>query len=160
MGGLELQSIYASTKFEDMAMQQLAEIKQIFVDGGADVAEIWFDAGVKQSNAFVSRVNQFVKTQLSGATCHSCSNMPDVNVVSWMGNEQTVMPYPMWNANDPVGTFDGSKGLPFGISDGTRWIPAHCDAVLRRHFWFWDRATYNNTDNLNTPAQLLSLIHI
>ena len=33
------------------------------------------------------------------ATCHSCANMKDVHAVSWMGNEETVMPYPMWNAN-------------------------------------------------------------
>eukprot|EP01043_Picozoa_sp_COSAG02_P072391 COSAG02_NODE_13625_length_1370_cov_2.138474_1_plen_350_part_00 len=67
--------------FEDMAMHQLAEIKQIFVDGGADVAEIWFDAGVRQSEEFVQRVNDFVAKELpSTATCHSCGNMPDVKL--------------------------------------------------------------------------------
>jgi hypothetical protein len=37
-------------------------------------------------------------------------------------------------ANDEIGTYDGSnKGSSsFGIPDGTRWLPAHCDAVLRR----------------------------
>ena len=77
-----------------------AEIAQIFEDGGASAAEIWFDAGVRQAPAFVERVNDWVSTRLPPtATCHSCANMKDVHAVSWMGNEETVMPYPMWNAN-------------------------------------------------------------
>ena len=141
--------------FEDMAMHQLAEIQQIFVDAGADVAEIWFDAGVRQSNEFVQRVNDFVAKQLpSTATCHSCGNMPDVHAVSWMGNEDTIMSYPMWNANTDTLDYIGSQGKPFGIPDGTRWVPAHCDAVLRRHFWFW-ADNYNSSSNLNTVGHLL-----
>ena len=141
--------------FEDMAMHQLAEIQQIFVDAGADVAEIWFDAGVRQSDAFVQRVNDFVAKQLpSTATCHSCGNMPDVHAVSWMGNEETRMSYPMWNANTDTLDYLGSQGKPFGIPDGTRWVPAHCDAVLRRHFWFW-ADNYNSSANLNTVGCLL-----
>eukprot|EP01052_Picozoa_sp_SAG31_P027659 SAG31_NODE_2604_length_5397_cov_18.535296_2_plen_234_part_00 len=50
--------------FEDMAMHQLAEITQIFAAAGADVAQIWFDAGVRQAPAFVQRVNDFVATKL------------------------------------------------------------------------------------------------
>ena len=77
-----------------------AEIAQIFEDGGASAAEIWFDAGVRQAPAFVERVNDWVSTRLPPTTtCHSCANMKDVHAVSWMGNEETVMPYPMWNAN-------------------------------------------------------------
>lgn len=76
------------------------EIAQIFEDAGASAAEIWFDAGVRQAPAFVERVNDWVSTRLPPtATCHSCANMKDVHAVSWMGNEETVMPYPMWNAN-------------------------------------------------------------
>jgi hypothetical protein len=86
--------------FEDMAMQQLAEILQIFSDGGAEAAEIWFDAGVRQAPAFVSRVNDFVASKMPSATCHSCANMPDVHAVNWMGNENTRMPYPLWNGEE------------------------------------------------------------
>jgi hypothetical protein len=35
-------------------------------------------------------------------------------------------------ANDEIGTYDGKGSSSFGIPDGTRWLPAHCDAVLRR----------------------------
>ena len=59
-------------------------------------------------------------------------------------------------ANDETGTHDGTKGLSFGIPGGTRWIPAHCDAVLRRHFWFWAES-YNSSANLNSPATLLGM---
>jgi alpha-L-fucosidase len=147
----------AQAAYEDMAMLQLREILQIFADGGAEPAEIWFDAGVKQTDGFVARVNSWVSSQMPNATCHSCSNMPDVHAVSWMGNEETVMKYPMWNANDENGSYSGSGDQPYGIPDGTRWMPAHCDAVLRRHFWFWDAASYNSTANLNSPAQLLGM---
>ena len=111
--------------FEAMALTQLEEIREIFIAGGAGVAEIWFDAGVMQTDGFVSRVNDFVSQKLKGATCHSCANMPDVDAVSWMGNENTQMSYPMWNANDENVTFINQKGKPFGIPDGTRWVPAH-----------------------------------
>ena len=54
-------------------------------------------------------------------------------------------------------SFINSGGKPFGIADGTRWVPAHCDAVLRRHFWFWAQGAYNNSATLNSPAQLLGM---
>jgi hypothetical protein len=80
--------------------------------------------------------------------------------VSWMGNEATVMPYPLYNANDEAGTHTGQKALgqaaTYGIANGTRWMPAHCDAVLRRHFWFWSDA-YNQSRDLNTPEDLLGM---
>ena len=83
----------AQTAFEDMAITQLTELGEKY---GEDLAEIWFDAGVRQSDAFVSRVNSLIaKTYPSTATCHSCQNMPNVSAVSWMGNENTVMPYPV-----------------------------------------------------------------
>jgi hypothetical protein len=67
------------------------------------------------------------------------------------------MPYPVWNANDGACTFMGDKGQGYGIADGTRWCPAHCDAVLRRHWWFWNNAGYNSSSNLNTAPILLGM---
>ena len=99
----------------------------------------------------------FVAKQLpSTATCHSCGNMPDVHAVSWMGNEETRMSYPMWNANTETLDYLGSGGKPFGVPNGSRWVPAHCDAVLRRHFWFWAE-NYNSTSNLKSAEQLLGM---
>ena len=40
---------------------------------------------------------------------------------------------------------------------GTHWCPAHCDAVLRRHFWFWANHTYDDPANLNGPSKLLAM---
>ena len=140
--------------FEDMAMLQLTELAEKYGDA---LAEIWFDAGVKQSLEFVARVDTFVSQKLpSTATCHSCQNMPSVSAVSWMGNENTVMPYPNWNANDDQCSIMGSGGV-FGKAGGTRWCPAHCDAVLRRHFWFWDDKQYNGTNDINTAPMLLGM---
>jgi len=146
-------------------MTQLTEIAEKY---GDDLAGIWFDAGVRQAPPFVKRMNDYVHKQLPGkAWCHSCTlgnaaaAMTDVSAVSWMGNEATVMPYPLYNANDETGTHTGQtslgQGASFGIANGTRWIPAHCDAVLRRHFWFWANNTYNQSANLNTPQDLLGM---
>ena len=119
--------------FEDLAMTQLAELTEKY---GDDLAGIWFDAGVRQAPPFVQRMNDFVHTQLpSKAWCHSCTmgntaaSMDDVSAVSWMGNENTVMPYPLYNANDRAGTHTGQKalgqqGTSYGIANGTRWMPA------------------------------------
>lgn len=67
------------------------------------------------------------------------------------------MPYPVWNANDGDCSHNGLGSHGYGIPDGTRWCPAHCDAVLRRHFWFWNNENYNETTNLNTAPDLLSM---
>ena len=68
-----------------------------------------------------------------------------------MGNEGTVMPLPNWNVNTRGVTLDGS-GVPYGEPNGTRWVPAHCDAVLRRHAWNWspnwDRLPLNTAPDL------------
>eukprot|EP01052_Picozoa_sp_SAG31_P027660 SAG31_NODE_2604_length_5397_cov_18.535296_3_plen_262_part_00 len=61
-----------------------------------------------------------------------------------------------WNANTDTLEFTGSGGKPFGIPSGTRWVPAHCDAVLRRHYWFWAES-YNTSSNLNTAEELLGM---
>jgi hypothetical protein len=90
------------------------------------------------------------------ATCHSCQNLPDANIVSWMGNEETRMPYPVWNANDAECSHNGGAS-GYGVPSGERWCPAHCDAVLRRHFWFWNDGSYNTSSNLNTAPDLLSM---
>ena len=89
--------------FENMAMAQLQEIVSIYKQfGSKQVAEIWFDAGVKQSLSFINRVNQFIidnTDQINSATCHSCGAMENTSNVHWMGNEQAIMPYPNWGAN-------------------------------------------------------------
>merc|ERR1719174_3218356 len=66
------------------------------------------------------------------------------------------MPYPVWNANTDTCSYNGgARG--FGVAGGKRWCPAHCDAVLRRHFWFWDAQSYNHSTNLNSPSRLLAM---
>ena len=146
----------AQAAFETAALLQLTELQARFPPG--DTAELWFDAGVKQGGEFLARVNGFVDGTLPRtATCHSCQNLPAANQVSWMGNEETVMPYPLWNANDEACSLIGAGGRGYGEPGGTRWCPAHCDAVLRRHFWFWDAATYNASANLNVPSTLLKM---
>jgi hypothetical protein len=147
----------AQQQFEDAAMLQLQELKDYF---GDDAAEIWFDAGIKQSGAFLDRVNKWIAAQLPLATCHSCQNLPDPHLVSWMGNENTVMPYGstgVWNANTEDCGLNGVGTSRFGTPYGTRFCAAHCDAVLRNHFWFWDQQTYDNPSNLNSASRLLAM---
>lgn len=141
-------------KYEDMVMEQLAELGKYY---GDDLAELWFDAGVHQAPSFVKRVNDFISTKLpDSATCHSCSNMPDTHMVSWMGNEHSEMPYPVWNANTDDCSKNGHGGS-YGEPYGTTWCPAHCDSVLRNHFWFWNSQTYDNPSNLNNASKLLAM---
>ena len=42
------------------------------------------------------------------------------------------MPYPNWGAGS-MNCDDTYSGIPYGV----RYCPAHCDAVLREHIWFW-----------------------
>eukprot|EP01084_Bolivina_argentea_P093419 168023_1 len=110
-------------QFDTMALTQLNEIANIYQSFGPKyVAEIWFDAGVRQTLSFVNSVQSFVINKLgTNATCHSCQNMPDTNVIYWMGNEQAVMPYPNWGANSMDCAH--SNGDPYGV----RWCAPHCD---------------------------------
>ena len=67
------------------------------------------------------------------------------------------MPYPVWNTNDEQCGHNGMQGSGYGTPTGTRWCPAHCDAVLRRHYWFWDNESYSNPADLNTAPLLLGM---
>merc|ERR1712080_497439 len=96
-------------------------------------------------------------TQLPNtATCHSCENMPDTHMVSWMGNEHSNMPYPVWNSNTETCSNHG-QNKDYGEPYGNTWCPAHCDSVLRNHFWFWNKDTYDNPSNLNNASKLLAM---
>lgn len=137
-GGPSSQSV-----FLDMALAQLAEIQAYY---GDQLAQVWFDAGVKQTNAsFLGAVNRWIGdfTSSTNATCHSCENMPSAAAVHWMGNEHAALGYPAWYANTPTcGHFNGidPSTAPIDGPDGaTRWCSPHCDAVLREHIWFWDQ---------------------
>ena len=124
-------------QFENMALGQLQELYDIFLNDGLTkkMAEIWFDAGIKQSQEFINRVNNLIinNTILYNltSTCHSCGAMKYTSNVHWMGNEQGNMPYPNWGSNNNNCDYNQ------GISNGTRYCPAHCDVVLREHIWFW-----------------------
>eukprot|EP01083_Nonionella_stella_P132269 402074_1 len=123
-------------EFQNMSLAQLNEIANIYQTiGSGQVAQIWFDAGVQQSTAFIDFVQSFVVHTLGpNATCHSCENFGDTRIsqVQWMGNEQGVMPYPNWCANGI------NCGPPEGNPYGVRWCASHCDIVLREHIWFWE----------------------
>ena len=74
-------------EFEDMIIQQLTEIVNIFNKYGSNtIGEIWFDDGVKQSLSFINRVNNFIVSEIMNsnpnATCHSCGAMVNTRYVS------------------------------------------------------------------------------
>jgi len=151
----------AQSQYEDMAMTQLEEIASRF---GEDAAEIWFDGGVKGSLAFNQRVDEFVLRKMpKTSTCHSCQSLPNARQVSWMGNEVAAMPYGdhgVWNANDATCSKNAASPAAngnFGIPNGTVWCAAHCDAVLRNHFWFWANHSYDQPSNLNNASKLVAM---
>lgn len=111
---------------------------------------LWFDAGVEQSLAFRARVSAVAKTMPGNATCHSCGMLDmAIPAVSWMGNEAGNMPYPNWGASSTsCSNFTGQRyGDPFG----KRYCPAHSDAVLREHYWFWD-------EHMSAPSSTAALL--
>jgi len=131
----------AQSAFLAMALAQLREIQMYF---GVDLAQVWFDAGVKQTNAsFLADVDQWIGefTAATNATCHSCENMPSAAAVHWMGNEEASLGYPAWYSNTPTCShyngIDPSLAPSTGPNGASRWCSPHCDAVLREHIWFW-----------------------
>ena len=63
----------------------------------------------------------------------------------------------VWNANDEIASFNGMGGHGYGIPNGNRWVPAHCDAVLRRHYWFWAQEGWGSDADLNNASKLLQM---
>ena len=111
---------------------------------------MWFDAGIKQPT-LASRVNISLSSLPATMTCHSCANLPAAHAVSWMGNEEQDMPYPNWGSTDEQCT--GWVPHGYGTPNGTRYCPAHCDAVLREHYWFWAPDTEKHIQPVQTLIQ-------
>ena len=107
--------------------------------------QIWFDGGTGPS---ASEIGPVVGEAAPNAVCHSCwSNFTKAGSVRWMGNEEGMMPLPSWGGSAGDGS-KGGNGNP--LEDA--FMPPSSDAVLREHYWFYQK----NTDrSLKTTKKLV-----
>lgn len=125
--------------YDDLYAAQLTEL----LTGYGDIAQVWFDGAVGESDAGRQRydwprIHALVRRLQPDAVIFSDAG-PDVR---WVGNESGVASLTSWNTIDPAlvpepgrndpWTVDAlSTGVPGGV-----WRPPECDVSIRSG-WFW-----------------------
>ena len=137
-------SSYGSgSAYDDLFEAQLTEL----LTGYGDVAQVWFDGAVGETDAGRQRydwprIHALVRRLQPDAVIFSDAG-PDVR---WVGNESGVASLTSWNTIDPElvpepGLSDAwtVDALSTGTPGGSVWRPPECDVSIRPG-WFWRAA--------------------
>jgi alpha-L-fucosidase len=111
------------------------------------LVEIWFDGAGSEGRTYNwPMIMEVVHKRQPGAMVFNMGQP----TIRWVGNEDGYAPDPCWcavEANDVL-KFSSGGGKP--DPRGAVWLPAECDARIRRN-WFWhptDAATLKSLDRL------------
>ena len=128
-------------RYDEVYRQQLTELLTHY----GELFEIWFDG-----SANGDLVGPIIRKYQPGAMVFQSS----AATIRWVGNEDGVAPYPLWNT---VSSAMQRSGVALGAGDpeGDAWLPAECDVPIRRD-WFW---TTTNESTLKTLDQLMDIYY-
>ena len=123
--------------------RQLEEL----LTGYGELVEVWFDGAGSEGREYDwPGIIALVRKHQPNAMIF---NMGEPTI-RWVGNENGVAPYPCWNAVRKDDVLEFSRGRGKADGEGSVWLPAECDARIRRN-WFWhsdDAATLKSVDQL------------
>jgi alpha-L-fucosidase len=126
-------------RYDEVYKQQLTEL----LTGYGKLAEVWFDGSAN---------GELVRPLIRAHQPQAMIFQSSAATIRWVGNEEGVAPYPVWNTvrEHDWGTGE-AKGA--GVPDGDIWLPAECDVPIRKD-WFW---TTDNHTSLKTLEQLMDI---
>ncbi len=126
-------------RYDAIYRQQLKELLTQY----GPMVEVWFD-GSARADLIGPIVHKYQPQAMIFNTA--------VGTIRWIGNEEGVAPYPLWDAvtqqEHKTGDTSGA-----GDPDGQVWLPAECDVPIRDD-WFW------STTNAHTLKSLDKLMDI
>ena len=126
-------------KYDAIYRQQLTELLTHY----GPMVEVWFD-GSARADLIGPIVHQYQPQAMIFNTA--------AGTIRWVGNEDGVAPYPLWNTvTEQEHLTGGASGT--GDPDGRVWLPAECDVPIRSD-WFW------STTNAHTLKSLDKLMDI
>ena len=129
--------------YDKFYARQLAEL----VANYGRLVEIWFDGAGSEGRTYNwPMIMEVVRKHQPDAMVFNMGQP----TIRWVGNEDGIAPDPCWCAvaAEDVLKFSSGKGRP--DPRGAAWLPAECDARIRRN-WFWhsdDAATLKPLDRL------------
>lgn len=128
-------------RYDDMYKEQLTELMTQY----GPMVEVWFD-GSARGNLIGPIVHKYQPNAMIFNT--------SVGTIRWVGNEEGVAPYPLWDTvTEDSHLTGGASGA--GDPDGTVWLPAECDVPIRED-WFWSTT---NAHTLKSLDQLMDIYY-
>jgi len=129
--------------YDEFYKRQLEEL----LTGYGELAEVWFDGAGSEGREYDwPEIIALVRKHQPNAMIF---NMGEPTI-RWVGNENGVAPYPCWNTVRKDDVLEFSRGAGRPDTRGSVWLPAECDARIRRN-WFWhsdDAETLKSVDEL------------
>ncbi|MFQ5790874.1 MAG: alpha-L-fucosidase [Acidobacteriota bacterium] len=129
--------------YDEFYKRQLAEL----LTGYGELVEVWFDGAGSEGRQYDwPGIIALVQEHQPNAMIFNMG----APTIRWVGNEQGFAPYPCWNAVRKQDLLKFSQGRGRADPDGSVWLPAECDARIRRN-WFWhsdDSGTLKSVDEL------------
>lgn len=122
-------------KYDTIYTRQLTELLTHY----GRMVEIWFD-GSARAELVAPIVHRYQPDAMIFNTA--------AGTICWVGNEQGVAPYPLWNGVAKQQHLSG-KASGAGEPDGETWLPAECDDVPIRDDWFWSTTNAKTLKSLN-----------
>jgi alpha-L-fucosidase len=128
-------------KYDAIYRQQLTELLTRY----GSMVEVWFD-GSARGDLIGPIVHKYQPQAMIFNTA--------AGTIRWVGNEDGVAPYPLWNTvthqDHQTGNASGA-----GDPDGDVWLPAECDVPIRSD-WFWSTT---NAPTLKSLNQLMDIYY-
>lgn len=128
-------------KYYAIYRQQLTELLAHY----GSMVEVWFD-GSAPADIIGPIVHKYQPLAMIFNTA--------AGTIRWVGNEDGVAPYPLWNTvTDKEHRTGNASGA--GDPNGRVWLPAECDVPIRDD-WFWSTT---NAHTLKSLDQLMSIYY-
>lgn len=126
-------------RYDAVYRQQLTELLTHY----GSMVEVWFD-GSARADLIGPIVHRYQPQAMIFNTA--------AGTIRWVGNEQGVAPYPLWDTVTKQQHITG-EASGAGNPAGEVWLPAECDVPIRDD-WFW------STTNAHTLKSLDKLMEI
>lgn len=128
-------------RYDEIYTKQLTELLTHY----GPMVEIWFDGSARGE-----LVGPIVHKYQPNAMIFNTS----IGTIRWVGNEEGVAPYPLWNAVTKQIHLTGEASGE-GDASGNVWLPAECDVPIRAD-WFWSTT---NAPTLKSLDQLMDIYY-
>ncbi len=130
--------------YDKFYIEQLEEL----MTGYGDIFEVWFDGAGSEGRVYdwdkiIGTVHKYHPNAM-------IFNM-GTPTIRWVGNEAGIAPQPCFNEAKEARVSMFTNDMLTWSEKTPLWVPAECDATIRRGGWFWHE---NEENTLRQPDEL------